>query len=99
MSTKKILSWKWSPGINEKIEKSYLKDKYKIVNKEIIDLVIHDGFVINETKREMNENKMNHRTMISNKAQNPFLTNNYLEDINNQEKFLTPKNSNNELEK
>lgn len=101
MNNKKYLSWKWCPSINEKekIHKSYMKDKYKIVNQEIIDLVISDGLVIHETKREINESKLHSRGLISDKVQNPFLSNNYLEDINNQEKFLTPQNSNNQLEK
>ena len=37
---------------------------------------------------------MNQREMIAQTSQNPFLSSNYLEDLQVQESFLTPQNSN-----
>ena len=46
-------------------------------------------------KRDIANNKINERIMISQIGQNPFLSrNNYLEDLDIQENFLKPKNSN-----
>ena len=56
----------------------------------------HGGQRFNETKRENNFEKMNQREMIAQTSQNPFLASNYLEDLQVQESFLTPQNSNNE---
>jgi hypothetical protein len=97
--SKKYLSWKWAPANENKIHvRSSMKDKYKVMGNEILDLVLTDGMVIHETKRESNSLKMNHREKIGNITQNPFLKNNYLQDIQNQEEFMTPKNSNQQLE-
>ena len=46
------------------------------------------------TKREGNFEKMNQREMVAQTSQNPFLSSNYLEDLQVQESFLTPQNSN-----
>jgi hypothetical protein len=46
-------------------------------------------------KRDIANNKINERILISQIGQNPFLSrNNYLEDLDIQENFLKPKNSN-----
>lgn len=50
--------------------------------------------VTTHTKREISNNKILERGMISQINQNPFLRNNYLDDLNVQETFLRPKNSN-----
>ena len=64
---------------------------------------IQDGINLNqqdnntsfsETKRESNFERMNQREMIAQTSQNPFLSSNYLEDLQVQESFLTPQNSN-----
>jgi hypothetical protein len=45
-------------------------------------------------KRDIANDRINERIMISQIGQNPFLiNNNYLEDLNIQETFLKPKNS------
>lgn len=50
---------------------------------------------ISPNKREIVNEKINERHMISQIGQNPFLKQNkYLEDLNMQEIFLKPKNSN-----
>lgn len=46
-------------------------------------------------KRELANEKINERQMISQIGQNPFLSRNrYLDDLEVQETFLKPKNSN-----
>jgi len=50
-----------------------------------------------ESKRENHFNKMNQREMIPQTNLNPFLSTNYLEDLQIQENFLTPQNSNLQL--
>jgi hypothetical protein len=53
-----------------------------------------DNFILTN-KREMVNEKMNERHMISQINQNPFLIQNkYLDDLDIQETFLKPKNSN-----
>ena len=54
----------------------------------------NNQFIFQETKREGNFEKMNQREMIAQTSQNPFLSSNYLEDLQVQESFLTPQNSN-----
>ena len=48
----------------------------------------------NGTKREGNFERMNEREMVAQTNLNPFLSSNYLEDLQVQENFLTPQNSN-----
>ena len=43
--------------------------------------------------REKINDKMNDRYLIKQVAQNPFLTGNYIDDLNVQEHFLRPKSS------
>jgi len=55
---------------------------------------IHEP-IMQTNKRELANEKINERYMISQIAQNPFLSQNtYLEDLDTQEAFLKPKNSN-----
>ena len=50
-------------------------------------------------KREDANTKLSERCMIENISQNPFLSrNNYLEDLQVQDEFLKPKNSNFKIE-
>lgn len=50
-------------------------------------------------KRESNFERMNQREMVAQTNKNPFLSSNYLEDLEVQENFLTPQNSNMGLDK
>lgn len=51
--------------------------------------------ILQSNKRELANEKMNERYMISQVSKNPFLAQNkYLEDLDIQETFLKPKNSN-----
>lgn len=44
-------------------------------------------------RREKMNGKINERYMIQQVGQNPFLTGNYMEDLQIQEQFLRPKSS------
>lgn len=55
----------------------------------------NNGFMKGSNKRELVNNKLNERNMISQIGQNPFMTNNnYINDLVNQQTFLIPQNSN-----
>ena len=77
----KIIQWKWSDGsFNEK----------SIRNKD-------DSLpsTIPCNKREKHNEKINERLLMSTAPINPFLANNdYLKDLENQDTFLKPQNSN-----
>lgn len=52
-------------------------------------------FRMSSSKREEANMKMNDRELISQRNQNPYLVqNNYIEDLETQQSFLIPKNSN-----
>lgn len=90
----------------EKVEKVVTELKEKEVNeerkvekKEIIDPnTFYDNngiFRMSSSKREEVNLKMNDRELISQRNQNPFLVqNSYIEDLDMQQSFLMPKNSN-----
>jgi hypothetical protein len=84
---------KWSNG--EKYEKSYKNQKPIFnSNNEIIDNVIENK--INSSKRnEIYNEKLQNRELITHTYQNPFLTKNYVDVLDDQTNFLIPKNSNN----
>ena len=84
---------KWSNG--EKCEKSYKNQKPIFnSNNQIIDNVIENK--INSLKRnEINNEKIQNRELISHTYQNPFLSKNYIDVLDDQTNFLIPKNSNN----
>ena len=101
---KKAIIWKWAPSNEFRNHlRSKLKDKHIITGNEVLEVVLHEGQDFREipdfreTKREsINQGS---REIMGNITKNPFMNNNYLEDIINQENFLTPKNSNFELGK
>ena len=52
-------------------------------------------YVINSNKVEEQNKRLSIREIIPNQSINPFLVNkNYIKDINTQEQFLIPQNSN-----
>jgi hypothetical protein len=61
-----------------------------------METILQEGpdFIRSESKRENQFEKMNDREMMVQTNLNPFMTTNYLEDLQIQEKFLTPQNSN-----
>ena len=93
MIVKIIEEKKWSNG--EKYEKSYKNQKPIFnSNNQIIDNVIENK--INSSKRnEINNEKIQNRELITHTYQNPFLSKNYIDVLDDQTNFLIPKNSNN----
>ena len=101
---------KWSKG--EKYEQSLKNDKEKyLANAEenvaeeynkMKSLLFDDGSescMRVSNKREDANTKLSERCMIENISQNPFLSrNNYLNDLQVQDEFLKPKNSNFNIE-
>lgn len=100
---------KWSKG--EKYEQSLKTDKEKYFEKvenvaedynKMKTLLFDDGTescMRVSNKREDANTKLSERSMIENISQNPFLSrNNYLEDLQVQDEFLKPKNSNYNIE-
>lgn len=88
---------KWSPSVNtETIERSKLEDKHVAIGDNVMETILQEGsdFIRSESKRENQFEKMNDREMMVQTNLNPFMTTNYLEDLQIQEKFLTPQNSN-----
>ena len=88
---------KWSPSINtETIERSKIGDKHVAIGDNVMETILQEGpdFIRNDSKRENQFEKMNDREMMVQTNLNPFMTTSYLEDLQIQEKFLTPQNSN-----
>ena len=91
-----VLFLKWSPNVKEQFyEKSKLKEKHKAIGNNVMETILQEGneFVNNKTREHQFE-RMNQREMVAQTNLNPFLSNNYLEDLQVQEQFLTPQNSN-----
>ena len=92
----------WSTG--EKYEKSSKKDNPNLqVTREIADLNVNnlnndnndnEIFRINNKREEANH-KLSERHLVGQLNQNPFMINNdYIKDLDIQQSFLIPKNSN-----
>ena len=101
--------YKWTKG--EKYAQSLKTDKEKYVEKveniaeeynKMKSLLFEDGTescMRVSNKREDANTKLSERSMIENISQNPFLSrNNYLNDLQVQDEFLKPKNSNFNIE-
>lgn len=54
----------------------------------------YDGFTRKSSKREETDAKLQERGFMITTNQNPFLNNDYVKDIQNQEEFLKPKMTN-----
>jgi hypothetical protein len=96
----------WSTG--EKYEKSSKEDNPNLkVKREIVELNDNNGhnnngdinmnneiFRINNKREEANH-KLSERHLVGQLNQNPFMINNdYIKDLDIQQSFLIPKNSN-----
>jgi hypothetical protein len=100
---KNVIFFKWCPSVKEQFyEQSKLKEKYKAIGNNVMETILQEGndFINNQSiqkndkKREIQFEEMNQREMIAQTNLNPFISNNYLEHLDVQEQFLTPKNSN-----
>ena len=82
----------WTDG--SKCERSMKTQKNDPINEALKENIIPETLTTHN-KRELSNNKILERGMVSQINQNPFLIrNNYLEDLSIQENFLRPKNSN-----
>jgi len=99
--------FKWSTG--EKYEQSFKADKDKYIETDsktdynsMKTLLFDDGTescMRISNKREDANTKLNERCMIESISQNPFLPrNNYINDLQVQDEFLKPRNSNFNIE-
>jgi len=81
-------TFNWRNGI--RCERSLKSDKPILNNKnEIID-----GLRLSHYEsRKKSLNEVNESYVLKRSNQNPFLNNNYIKVINDQEKYLTPLNS------
>ena len=73
---------------NCKIEKSY---RYK---NDLETEVEHEIIAMEENKKAVCSNRMSSRSGIIQRNVNPFLKSDYLKDLENQDNFLRPKDSN-----
>ena len=88
---------KWSPSIKESFyEQSRKDEKHKIIGTNVMETILQEGneFINKHDKRESQLSRINQREMIAQTNMNPFFSSNYLEDLKVQEDFLTPQNSN-----
>jgi hypothetical protein len=93
----------WSRG--EKYEKSSKKDNPNLqVKRENTELINENNISDNNNeifrinnKREEANHKLSERHLVGQLNQNPFMINNdYIKDLDIQQSFLMPKNSNND---
>ena len=95
--------WTWSKD-GEHLQKSHKSQRPKI-NKEVVHTtsptttleseIINKTMFTEENNREINYDRLSKRKLVTNRQINPYLqSNNYLNDISIQDKFLRPKNSN-----
>ena len=96
--------WTWSKK-GEHLTKSYKSEQPEMKResereREQGDItletqIINQAIFAEDNKREINYDRLSKRKLVTNRKINPYLTsNNYLNDISVQDKFLRPKNSN-----
>tara|TARA_B100001250_G_C19510420_1_gene661407 strand:+ start:184 stop:504 length:321 start_codon:yes stop_codon:yes gene_type:complete len=87
---------KWESKNNEKYDKTERKKELiDMREKNIEEELINKHEKIHNNKKELSNQRMASRDMIIQGLINPYLfDNNYVTDINNQDKFLRPKDSN-----
>ena len=91
--------WKWKKDDYVNL-KSNINADYTINNKDIKDEIEKEIIHIEENKREICNERIINRDMIIQSSINPFLlNNNYIDDLEDQERFLRPKDSNVKKEK
>ena len=92
-----VIYLKWSPSLKDQFhERSKLEDKPKVIGNNVMETILQEGhdFIKSESKRENHFDKINERELVAQTNMNPFMTSNYLEDLQVQQDFLTPQNSN-----
>lgn len=96
--------WTWSKN-GEHLEKSHKSQRPKMkrevtktespITTTLESEIINKTMFAEENKREINYDRLSKRKLVTNRQINPYLkSNDYLNDISVQDKFLRPKNSN-----
>ena len=99
-----FIFWTWSKK-GEHLEKIHKSQRRKIIQEvkqvnppqptTLESEIINTAMFTEENNREINYERLSKRKLVTNRQINPYLTsNNYLNDISVQDKFLLPKNSN-----
>lgn len=99
-----FVSWKWKkenskPERTMKHEKHIFKDEGIFIEREqnFMDesILAQSGFSLKVSKKQEQNDKLFDRGLMIQKSVNPFLAkNNYLNDLEKEEKFLRPSDSN-----
>jgi hypothetical protein len=91
--SQKYIYWKWSNG---GILKQSLRETNKNAKIEEHSEPIQERYEERKRNdRELHSQRLSERGMMIQKSINPFLsTNNYVDDLNIQDQFLRPKDSN-----
>ena len=99
-----IVTWKWkkensNPERTMKSEKHIFKDEGIFIEREhnFMDesMLVQSGFSLKVNKKQEQNDKLFDRGLMIQKSVNPFLAkNNYLSDLEKEEKFLRPSDSN-----
>tara|TARA_Y100000816_G_C26084192_1_gene571854 strand:+ start:83 stop:382 length:300 start_codon:yes stop_codon:yes gene_type:complete len=93
MSDKKYKYWKWVKNSSEN-KKTPVK-KYQYNNKKIKDEIEKEIINMETSKKEICNERILNRDLIIQRNINPFLMkNDYLDDLEQQDKYLRPKDSN-----
>jgi hypothetical protein len=85
-------------AIGNNIMETILQEGNEFINNktkgnEFINNKTKGNEFINDKAREKQFERMNQRELVAQTNLNPFLSNNYLEDLQIQEQYLTPQNS------
>ena len=92
----KYIIHRWEPEINEKFEKTKRENNLiDMREKNIEEELIQKHERIYSNKKDLSNQRMASRDLIIQGLINPYLfENNYINDINNEDKFLRPQDSN-----
>lgn len=101
---KEMISWKWSLGESYKKSARIAPEKEQQFDQEVRNTVFMETMVglsqdeqytRKSTKRDEQNSKLSERTLMIQKSVNPFMdSKNYVEDLNKEDEFLRPKDSN-----
>jgi len=93
--SQKYIVWKWCNGGIMKKSLRETPPTAKIQESSLTDKIEHRR----QNDRELNSERLSQRELIIQTSINPFLTDhNYLDDLQVQDKFLRPKDSNIKIE-
>mgnify|MGYP001138063226 CR=1 FL=1 len=101
---KELISWKWSLGDSYKKSARIAPEQEQQFDQEVHSAVFmetmmglsqDEQYTRKSTKREEQNSKLSERTLMIQKNVNPFMdSKNYVEDLNKEDEFLRPKDSN-----